>query len=74
MAQDRYNAVHIGYGKDRYGFAVEVLEDTQNKTVMHAYTPEEWMRRQQFLLHLSEINLRGDEPEADTVELVKDET
>jgi hypothetical protein len=74
MAQDRYNAVQIGYGKDRYGFPCEVLKDTTTQQLMYAYDPDVWYRRQEFLQHLEELNLQGDEPDADTIELVRDET
>ena len=34
------------------------------------YDPEEWTRRQHFLHHLKELELRESDPQADTVELV----
>ena len=73
MAVDRVNAVFLGHGRDRFGFPVEVLEDPLTGRQMVAYTPEVWWQRQQFLKHLAELELRGDEPEADTVELVRRE-
>ena len=72
MAVDRVNAVHIGHAKDRFGFPCTVLEDPDTKAQLISYEPEVWEQRHRFLTHLHKLELRSDQPEADTVELIKE--
>jgi hypothetical protein len=55
MTRDSVNAVHLGYGKDEWGFKCEVLEDPITKKRMAAYSLEVWEERCRFMTELTKM-------------------